>query len=95
MEEALFATDYLVGNAYSLADVAATPYINRAAMLGLNFVWSEKRPRVATWFESIQARSSFDKAVMSWVSMQQRELFATATAETGSKLRHLLRQQFY
>ncbi len=89
MEEALSCTDYLVGNAYSLADIAATPYINRAAMLGLNSLWS-KRPHVEAWFERIRARSSFEKAVMSWFSDKQRELFETAITETESKLRRMV-----
>ena len=52
MEEALAGSAYLAGEAYSLAEAAATPYVNRAAMLGMDRLWG-RRPRLRSWLERI------------------------------------------
>ena len=54
---------YLAGQAYSLADVAATPYIFRAEMLGLDKLWVGKRPGVEGWCARIRERLSFGRAI--------------------------------
>jgi hypothetical protein len=38
-----------VGTFFTLADAAAIPYVNRAAMLGLAGLWDNRRPRVTDW----------------------------------------------
>jgi glutathione S-transferase len=75
MEAALAGTPWLAGEAYSLADVAATPYLNRAAMLGMDRLWVGRRPRVEDWFARIRARPSFDAAVSKWLTDVDRERF--------------------
>jgi glutathione S-transferase len=75
MESALARSRFLAGDAYSLADAAATPYVNRAAMLGMDRL-IDKRPRLATWYERIKARPSFAPAVTKWLTDADRERFA-------------------
>jgi hypothetical protein len=36
-----------------------TPYVNRLDMLGMSEMWTRARPRVAQWFERVQARPTF------------------------------------
>jgi ganglioside-induced differentiation-associated protein 1 len=89
MEERLTASDFLCAPEYSLADAAATPYVNRAAMLGLDFLWRDKdhgKHRLQEWFERMQNRSSFEKAVASLFTDQQRQMFLQAREQEGKKL---------
>jgi len=75
MEAALAASPYLAGETYSLADVAATPYVNRAAALGMDRLWVGRRPRVEDWFARMRARPSFATAVTRWLTDADRERF--------------------
>jgi glutathione S-transferase len=63
METALADAPFLGGDAYSLADAAATPYINRLFILGVLGAWAEDNPRCMDWFDRIRARPSFDAAI--------------------------------
>lgn len=68
MEARLQSHDWLVGDAYSLADAALTPYVNRFTMLQLSPMWTESRPAVTAWFERIKARQNYVKAVANFQS---------------------------
>jgi glutathione S-transferase len=74
MEKALGDSAYLAGDSYSLADAAATPYVNRAGMLGMQALWSE-RPRLQAWLGRITQRPNFARAVSSWFTDADRERF--------------------
>lgn len=89
METALAASPYLAGERYSLADVAATPYLNRAEMIGMEDLWRE-RPRVADWLARMRARPSFAVAVTRWFGEVDRDRFAVPRAETARKLHEAL-----
>ena len=82
MEQALSASPWLAGEAYSLADAAATPYVNRAAMLGMEALW-RRRPRLAAWREKVMARASFDRAVSRWFTDADRERFRVDREAVG------------
>jgi glutathione S-transferase len=82
MEAALAVAPYLAGDAYSLADAAATPYVNRAAALGMDRLWVGRRPRVVDWFARVRARPSFATAVTKWLTDADRERFNIARDET-------------
>jgi glutathione S-transferase len=58
MEKSLADGPWLNGADYSLADVSITPTVVRMADLGLAHHWDDK-PRVAEWYERIQARPAF------------------------------------
>ena len=91
MEETLAQTPYLAGDAYSLADIAATPYVNRAIMLALDGILFDNRPRVADWFARMRERPSFQAAIDNHLSDSDRENFRIAREETMSKAREILR----
>jgi glutathione S-transferase len=57
---------WLAGPDYSLADIAATPYVVRLEMLKLSRMW-DKRPGVAKWWERIKARPFYETAITKWL----------------------------
>jgi len=81
---------YLAGADYSLADAAATPYVNRAAMLGMEMLWAERRPQVGGWLERMRARPSFDAGITQWLTDADRERFSVPHGETWRKVREIL-----
>jgi glutathione S-transferase len=66
MEKTLADQLWLSGNAFSLADIAMTPYVNRLDMLGMSQMWTTSRPRVTAWFERIRTRPAFKPALLDW-----------------------------
>jgi glutathione S-transferase len=66
MDDMMANEKWLAGNAFSLADIALAPYVNRLDMLGMLGTWTHQRPRVRNWFERIQARPTFAPAFLTW-----------------------------
>ncbi len=66
MEETLSRTPWLAGDAYSLADVGMTPYVNRLSMLGMEGFWNG-RAHVVDWFARVRGRESFMPALIAAV----------------------------
>jgi glutathione S-transferase len=66
MESAMHPSDpsgWLVGGRYSIADIAAVPFVKRIEEeIAPGEVTPEKHPRVAAWWQSIQARPAFARA---------------------------------
>jgi glutathione S-transferase len=63
MEQTLADGPWLAGKAFSLADVAMSPMINRIEVLARpEMIAAERRPRVADWWQRIQARPGFQEA---------------------------------
>jgi glutathione S-transferase len=68
MERALQRSDWLVGQTFTMADVAMAPYLNRLAVLAMEGMWRDGRlPRVADWFERIRARPTFEPTFVAWM----------------------------
>ena len=53
---------WLMGERYTLADIAVAPLIDRMEDLGFELLWEEEYPRVAEWLKRIQARPAYAKA---------------------------------
>jgi len=85
MEAALTMHPWLAGKGYSLADVAVTPYVNRAAALGLARLWA-RRPHVEDWFERVRERPSFGTAVTAWVTDADRQRYAIDTESVWAQV---------
>ena len=63
MEVALKPSGWLVGEAYSIADIAAAPFVKRIdEEIAPDEVSAEKHPRVSEWWAEIQARPAFARA---------------------------------
>ena len=86
MEAALAKTPWLAGEMYSLADVAATPYVNRAAMLGMDRLWVGRRPGVEEWFARVKARPSYEATVTKWLTDTDRERFDISHDEIWAEI---------
>lgn len=67
MDTALAKTGWLAGDAYSIADIALTPYIARFNFLGLAPFWAE-RPHLKAWFDRVSGRPSFQKVIIDEVA---------------------------
>lgn len=75
MEEALAGHDWLVGDAYTIADAAYTPYLTRLDHLHvLGFI--ADKPRVADWYERIKARPSYKAGITDWLNHDYVALMA-------------------
>ena len=63
MEARLVEAPWLAGASFSLADVAMAPMINRVEVLARpEMISAARRPRVADWWQRIQARPAFQEA---------------------------------
>jgi ganglioside-induced differentiation-associated protein 1 len=68
MEEALRDRDWLVGDAFSIADVALAPYVNRLDMMSMDAMWRNGRlPRVEGWFSRVRERPTFKPSFLDWI----------------------------
>jgi glutathione S-transferase len=89
IDEAMQEGPYIAGADYSLADVAATPYIWRLTKLRLSNLW-DGRPNVTRWYERIQQRPSFEKAVEGWLTQAEHDRYATFQPDPWPKVQALL-----
>lgn len=62
MEEMLADAPWLVGGRYSLADIAAVPFIARLAELAPQALAAEAHPHVQAWWQAVQQRPAFAQA---------------------------------
>lgn len=63
MEDTLGGAPWLAGSDYSLADIAMAPFINRIEVLKRpEMVRAPKHPRIADWWQRVQARPAFKEA---------------------------------
>ena len=63
MELRLAESAWLAGASFSLADVAMAPMINRIEVLARpEMIAADRKPRVADWWQRIQARPGFQEA---------------------------------
>ncbi len=91
MEHALEDARWLVGNRFSMADIAMAPYVFRLASLSMERLWTHGRlPRVEAWFARIRERPAFDTALVKWmpgdVAEQMRENGRNAWPEVEAML---------
>jgi glutathione S-transferase len=91
MEETLAQSPYLAGDGYSLADAAATSYVNRATMLALDGALLNERPRVLAWFQRIRERPSFQAAIEEHMTDGDRDYFRVSREETEAAVGKILR----
>jgi glutathione S-transferase len=63
MEAALAPSGWLVGDAYSIADIAAVPFVKRIdEEIAPDQVSEKSHPRVSEWWTRMQARPAFARA---------------------------------
>ncbi|MGE0734292.1 MAG: glutathione S-transferase family protein [Alphaproteobacteria bacterium] len=81
--------DWLVGDAYSLADVSMLPYIVRLEHLALAEMWTKSRPAVGKWLERCRARANYT-AIQNYINPKYIPLMAEKGAEALPKVRKIL-----
>jgi len=63
MEETMRQTQWLAGNAYSIADIAVVPFIKRIdEEIAPDEMTPQRHPKVAAWWAAIQGRPAFAQA---------------------------------
>jgi glutathione S-transferase len=68
MNAVLADSQWLLGERFSMADVALAPYVNRIAALSMQGLWRQGRlPHVERWFLALQDRSTFNSAFVQWL----------------------------
>jgi ganglioside-induced differentiation-associated protein 1 len=68
MEATLSRSRWLVGDGFSIADIAMTPYVNRLEALAMDGLWLGGRlPGVTDWFERVRERPTFKPSLIDWV----------------------------
>jgi glutathione S-transferase len=88
MEEALDAQPWLAGDAYTLADVAFTPYLARLEHLAILDLVG-KRHRVADWYRRCKARPSFHEAIVKWENADYLGLMRRRGIETWPQVQEI------
>ena len=89
MDEALSQHKWLVGNDYTVADAAFTPYLARLDhlnILGMTEPW----PRAADWYERIKSRPSFQDAIVRWENPKYLELMKGRGAEAWPQVKRIM-----
>jgi len=89
LDAALRDGDWLAGGAFSLADIAYTPYMVRLDHLQLAWMWDDK-PRLAAWVERLQARPGFRVAVADWFNPAYLPLMEEKGAQARPRIEAIL-----
>ena len=89
MEEALADNAWLAGDAYTLADVAFTPYLARLEHLNILRIVDE-RARVADWYARCKARPSFAEGIGKWENPDYLALMQRRGAEHWAEIEGLV-----
>lgn len=79
---------WLMGEQYTLADVAMTPYVTRLAHLHFEGMWAN-RPNVAGWHERIQARPNY-RAIRDFINPGYMTLFDRHGPEAWKRAKAIL-----
>ncbi len=90
MDQSLSRHEWLSGPTYSLADAAATPYVNRIRDLRLFQLWGEKYPSVSSWLRRIESRSSFKVAITDYFSDKDRAQFEAIGTDIVGQAQRIL-----
>ena len=91
MEEALLEGDWLVGDGFSFADIAMTPYVMRLDMLSMQGMWSGGRlPCVEAWLGNIKARANFQPAIWDWMPADLTEQLRVNGAKSWPEVAEIL-----
>lgn len=73
MNEALQSSNWLVGDAEGLADIAFVPYLCRMEHMMLHDIWAPY-PRVAAWFARMKETHGYREGIERWLNPKYLEL---------------------
>ena len=75
---------WLAGAAYSLADVALTPYVARLDHLNLSWMW-DSRPALAAWYDAVRIRPNY-AGLAGYIEPSYLEIMDAHAAELRPKV---------
>jgi glutathione S-transferase len=91
MELDLARGNWLVGQEFSMADIAMTPYVNRLAALNMHGMWTDGRlPRVENWFARVKARPTFHSGFVEWMPASLSEEMSANGIQSWPQIKALL-----
>jgi len=92
IESALENGDWLVGNAFSLAECAMLPYVRRLDDMALAWLWEEcaTRSKMTEWYERCKQRPSFKKALVDYLPESKKILMLESGRREKSKVAEIL-----
>jgi glutathione S-transferase len=90
IEDAMKIGRYIAGDSYSIADIAATPYVWRLQRLRLARMW-DRRPGVAAWYERVQQRPSFDAAISKVLTQEDIDRYNNFEPDPWPKVSDILK----
>ena len=89
LDEALSVGPWILGDHYSLADVAVVPYVTRIADLNI-LSMAAACGNALSWFERCKERPSYADAVTRWEDAALLTLMRRGGEQYGPKVREIL-----
>jgi GSH-dependent disulfide-bond oxidoreductase len=86
-DQRLAKQPYVAGDEYSIADMAAFPWLRNVALLGMDL---GKRPHVKAWIDKLEARDAVKRALATVATIKS----ARDTAEDNAKDRFFARGKY-
>jgi glutathione S-transferase len=90
MNDALRQHRWLVGDTYTIADAAFTPYLVRLEHLDI-LGMTEDFSYVIDWYERIKARPSYQDGITNWENADYLKLMKVRGAEAWPKVKEIMR----
>jgi glutathione S-transferase len=91
METRLTDNPWLAGEAYTLADAAAAPYIVRIDAIGLSRMWG-RTSAIPDWLHRVEAREAYRRLKDPWGSASFREMVTRYATRSSLELEELLQE---
>jgi glutathione S-transferase len=88
MNVALTASDWLVDNELTLADVAYLPYMCRFEHLHMTEIWS-RYPALTSWFDRCKQTAGYRNGIEAWLNPKYLELMKERGLATKAAIRGL------
>jgi len=89
MQDALNRHQWLVGDRYSIADAAFTPYVARLEHLNI-LGMIDNRPQVVEWYSRIKARPSYHEGIGKWENADYLKLMKSRGAEYWPRIQEIV-----
>jgi glutathione S-transferase len=90
MQLALSQHKWLVGDDYTIADAAFTPYITRLEHLNI-LGMIDSRPKVVDWYKRIKDRPSFEAGIVQWENADYLKLLKGNGAQAWQKVQAIVK----
>jgi glutathione S-transferase len=91
IEAQLEKSRWLVGERFTLADIAVAPYLTRMEMLGLGPIFWGARPRFTDWYSRLGAQRGYREGIGRWINEERRRQLSEGGARDAAAVRALLR----